>query len=121
MDGSRILIWVRIKPDDTLRHMTRGQVWTWSTLAFCAGGGLLFYLLGYVPPQLADGQTNTSAVLLFVVGLFLLATGLGGLFALLLHKRWPKLPAYAAHGGRHPSPVSPCARGFCSAWRRLPW
>lgn len=62
-----------------------------ATVAALTGGILLGYLLWAVPPLYPDGQVNTAALLLFIVGLLALVFGLGSLVALGLHRRWPAL------------------------------
>lgn len=56
-----------------------------------AGGALLSYLLVTTRPYAADEELNLWAVLAFLTGIFLLLTGVGGLLALALHRRWPAL------------------------------
>lgn len=64
---------------------------TIATIAALAGGMLLGYLLWAVPPTLPDGEVNTAALILFLVGLLALIFGVGTLVALALHRRWPGL------------------------------
>lgn len=55
------------------------------------GFGLLAYLLTTTPPTLSDGQFNMPAVILLFAALFSAVTGVGGLLAGILHRRWPAL------------------------------
>ncbi|GIV75922.1 hypothetical protein FKZ61_001250 [Litorilinea aerophila] len=75
----------------------------WAALALMVGGSLLAYLLGSVPPTLADNRLNIPAVTLFFLGLFLLSGGLASLIALALHSRWPTLAGVRSRRAR-PAP-----------------
>lgn len=71
--------------------MSPTRVLTLAILGLLAGGALLLYVLGNVPPT-TDGQAlDPTALLLGFGGLFLLTAGAGVLAALLLHRRWPAL------------------------------
>lgn len=71
--------------------MSRGRAGAWAGMAALSGAAVLIYLLTTVPPYLPDGQTNSPALILFLVGLLLFVGGLGSLIALALHKQWPAL------------------------------
>jgi len=71
--------------------MSHTRVFMLATLSLLAGGALLFYLVGNVPPT-TDGQMlNPVALLLGLAGIFLVTAGAGVLAALVLHRRWPTL------------------------------
>jgi hypothetical protein len=71
--------------------MTRTQALSWSIFLIILGGGVVTYLLREVPPTLPDGQKNLPLIALFITAMAVLASGLGALGALALHKRWPAL------------------------------
>jgi MFS family permease len=90
--------------------MTRRRA-KWSTaLASFIGGGSLIYLVMNVSPYAAEGRLNPAALLAFMLALFLLAGGLGGLIALRLHERWPTLAGVKTRRLQQPLPVEPALR-----------
>ena len=56
-----------------------------------AGAGLVGYLVLRIPPWLADGSLNLTALLPFLLGVFLAVTGATGILSLALSRRWPAL------------------------------
>lgn len=76
--------------------MSRSQVLWLAIAATVVGAIVCGYVVGYVSPYTADGvpgaaPVNVPALVLFFTGLLLLATGVGAIGALLLHRRWPVL------------------------------
>lgn len=71
--------------------MGRTQIFGWALIIALLSGGLLIYLLLFVSPFLSDAQLNSSAVILFFLGLFLFIASTGTLIALQLHVQWPRL------------------------------
>ncbi len=94
--------------------MTRGQVMTIAAVAALAGAVLLGYLLWAVPPTFPDGQVNTAALILFLVGVLALVFGFGSLVALALHRRWPAL-AGVRDRRRRPQPWVAMRQGLLLA------
>lgn len=90
--------------------MTRRRAIGFTALASFIGGGSLIYLVMNVSPYAAEGRLNPAALLAFMLALFLLVGGLGGLIALRLHERWPALAGVKAHRLRQPLPVEPALR-----------
>jgi len=68
------------------------------------------YLVMNVSPYAAEGRLNPAALLLFMLALFLLVGGLGGLLALRLHERWPGLAGVKTRWPQQPLPVEPALR-----------
>lgn len=68
------------------------------------------YLVMNISPYSAEGRLNAVALLAFMLALFLLAGGLGGLIALHLHERWPTLAGIRVRRPQQPLPVEPALR-----------
>lgn len=92
--------------------MTPTRVFTLAILSLLAGGALLFYVVGNVPPTTDGRALDPTALLLGFGGLFLLTAGAGVLVALLLHRRWPALAGKqkARRGRAKAPPVEPAVR-----------
>ncbi len=96
--------------------MSPTRVLTLATLSLLAGGALLFYVVGNVPPT-TDGQAlDPTALLLGFGGIFLITAGAGVLVALFLHRRWPANRKPGAAAPRRRPSSRPFARGFSLAW-----
>lgn len=90
--------------------MSRRRATLLSAIGFLAGGGLLFYLMRNISPYDAEQQLNAAALLAFMAGVFLLASGAGGLLALLLHRRWPALAGVRVRQRNKPPPSETALR-----------
>ncbi|MDQ3248944.1 MAG: hypothetical protein M3Q45_06995 [Chloroflexota bacterium] len=90
--------------------MTRATVLAWSMLLCLGGGGMLVYLLRYVPPTLPDAGWHWPMISLFITALALLVSGIGALGALAVHRRWPGLGGARRHGV--PQPDTALRQGF---------
>jgi hypothetical protein len=84
----------------------------WATLAALGGGALLAYLAWAVPPRGADGAANVVALAAAFVALLALASGLGTVAALALHRRWPSLAGVERGTSRRiPRPATALRQG----------
>ncbi|MCS6828581.1 MAG: hypothetical protein NZ553_18350 [Caldilinea sp.] len=90
--------------------MTHRHAVGYTIFSSLIGGGVLFYLVMNVSPYAADGRLNPVALLSFMLALFLLVGGLGGLIALRLHARWPGLAGVKTRRLQQPLPVEPALR-----------
>ncbi len=72
------------------------------TLAALIGALLTGYIFTQLPPTLPGGQLDLAALILLFGGIMLTVTGMVGLLALALSRRWPIL---AGRGGLSRSPA----------------
>lgn len=69
-------------------------------VAALLGGALAAYIVLQVPPSLADGTLDLTAVLPFLLGIFMAVTGATGILSLALSRRWPALAGRMALAAR---------------------
>ena len=81
-----------------------------SILGLLAGGALLVYVLRNLSPYNEGDRLNPAALLVFLLGVFLVIGSSGALAALALHRRWPALAGRKPRHRRQPLSAGPALR-----------
>lgn len=92
--------------------ITRSQVFTSAAIAAALSIFLLVYLLQRVSPYQTNTDLDKTSIALFLMGIFVFATSIGIVIALVIHQRWPSLAGSTKYA---PAPLIAVRQGILLA------